>query len=72
MFKVIVYGYLCGIYSIMGKSRNSYSKTDLDATFMRLTEDHMRNRQLKPAYDVQLGVNSLTFFNNRRENYKES
>ena len=31
--------------SIMGESRNSYSKTDLDATFMRLKEDHMRNGQ---------------------------
>ena len=44
--------------SIMGKSRNSYSKTDQDATFMRLKEDHMRNGQLKPAYNVQIGVNS--------------
>jgi transposase len=26
---------------IMGKDRNSYSKTDTDATFMRLKEDHM-------------------------------
>lgn len=38
--------------SIMGESRNSYSKTDPDATFMRLKEDHMRNGQLKPAYNV--------------------
>lgn len=44
--------------SIMGESRNSYSKTDPDATFMRLKEDHMRNGQLKPAYNVQIGVNS--------------
>lgn len=35
--------------------RNSYSKTDVDATFMRLKEDHMRNGQLKPAYNVQVG-----------------
>ncbi|GIW50150.1 MAG: transposase [Anoxybacillus sp.] len=35
--------------------RNSYSKTDTDATFMRLKEDHMRNGQLKPAYNVQVG-----------------
>jgi transposase len=35
------------------KSRNSYSKTDRDATFMRMKEDHMRNGQLKPAYNVQ-------------------
>ena len=44
--------------SVMGKERNSYSKTDEDATFMRLKEDHMRNGQLKPAYNVQIGVNS--------------
>lgn len=43
---------------IMGKERNSYSKTDPDATFMRLKEDHMRNGQLKPAYNVQIAVNS--------------
>lgn len=39
---------------IMGENRNSYSKTDHDATFMRMKEDHMRNGQLKPAYNVQL------------------
>lgn len=44
--------------AIMGTGRNSYSKTDPDATFMRLKEDHMRNGQLKPAYNVQLAVNS--------------
>jgi transposase len=38
---------------IMG-NRNSYSKTDYDATFMRMKEDHMMNGQLKPAYNVQL------------------
>jgi transposase len=36
------------------KKRNSYSKTDTDATFMRMKEDHMKNGQLKPAYNVQL------------------
>ena len=40
---------------IFGK-RNSYSKTDKDATFMRMKDDHMRNGQLKPAYNVQLAV----------------
>lgn len=35
--------------------RNSYSKTDADATFMRLKEDHMQNGQLKPAYNAQVG-----------------
>ncbi len=37
--------------------RNSYSKTDNDTTFMHLKEDHMRNSQLKPAYNVQIAVN---------------
>ena len=36
--------------------RNSFSKTDTDATFMHLKEDHMRNAQLKPAYNLQLAV----------------
>lgn len=36
------------------KKRSSYSKTDTDATFMRMKEDHMKNGQLKPAYNVQL------------------
>lgn len=36
--------------------RNSYSKTDVDATFMRMKEDHMRNGQLKPGYNVQMGT----------------
>lgn len=38
--------------------RNSYSKTDHDATFMRMKEDHMRNGQLKPGYNVTIGVDS--------------
>lgn len=44
--------------SIMGSGRNSYSKTDHDATFMRMKDDHMRNGQLKPGYNVQIAVNS--------------
>lgn len=40
------------------KGRNSYSKTDTDATFMHMKDDHMRNAQLKPAYNVQIGVES--------------
>ena len=39
-------------------NRNSYSKTDPDATFMRMKEDAMRNGQLKPAYNIQHGVDS--------------
>lgn len=43
---------------IMGDGRNSYSKTDTDATFMRMKEDHMKNGQLKPAYNVQISTNN--------------
>ena len=43
-------------FEVMGKDRNSYSKTDLEATFMRMKEDHMLNGQLKPAYNVQIAV----------------
>jgi len=42
---------------IIGNNRNSYSKTDTDATFMRMKEDHMGNGQLKPAYNVQISTN---------------
>lgn len=38
--------------------RNSYSKTDPDVTFMRMKEDAMLNGQLKPAYNVQHGVDA--------------
>lgn len=38
--------------------RNSYAKTDRDATFMHLKEDAMRNGQLKPAYNLQYGVDA--------------
>ncbi len=36
--------------------RNSFSKTDPDATFMRMKEDHMLNGQLKPGYNVQIST----------------
>jgi transposase len=36
--------------------RNSYSKTDQDAVFMRLKDDHMQNGQLKPAYNTQIST----------------
>ncbi|WEV40816.1 IS1182 family transposase [Lactobacillus sp. ESL0681] len=36
--------------------RNSYSKTDHDATFMHMKEDHMRNGQLKPGYNIQVAT----------------
>ena len=38
------------------RGRNSYSKTDIDATFMRMKDDYMRNGQLKPGYNLQIGV----------------
>jgi len=37
-------------------NRNSYSKTDESATFMRMKEDHMKNGQLKPAYNIQIST----------------
>ncbi len=43
--------YVCG-------ERSSYSKTDTDAAFMHMKEDAMRNGQLKPAYNLQHGVDS--------------
>jgi transposase len=43
---------------IIGPQRSSYSKTDRDATFMRMKEDHMRNGQLKPGYNVQISTNN--------------
>ena len=38
------------------QDRNSYSKTDNDATFMRMKEDAMRNGQTKPGYNLQIGT----------------
>lgn len=43
-------------YNAILGGRNSFSKTDKDVTFMHLKEDHMKNSQLKPAYNVQVGV----------------
>ena len=45
------------------KDRNSYSKTDVDATFMRMKEDHMRNGQLKAAYNIQGSSNNQFLVN---------
>lgn len=55
--------YLCRLKEYNQKihicgERNSYSKTDHDATFMRMKEDAMGNGQLKPAYNLQHGVDS--------------
>ena len=41
---------------ICGNDRNSYSKTDHDATFMRMKRDHMGNDQLLPGYNIQCAV----------------
>lgn len=38
--------------------RKSFSKTDSDATFMRMKEDHMKNGQLKPGYNTQITTNN--------------
>jgi transposase len=40
----------------IGDHRNSCSKTDKEATFMRMKEDHMKNGQLKPAYNIQIST----------------
>jgi transposase len=45
-------------YNHSFEGRNSFSKTDRDATFMRMKEDHMLNGQLKPAYNVNIAVDS--------------
>ena len=47
---------------ILGE-RNSYSKTDTDATFMRMKEDHMKNGQLKPGYNVQISTSNQFIVN---------
>ena len=41
--------------AVMGE-RNSYSKTDPDATFMRMKEDAMNNGQTKPGYNLQIAT----------------
>lgn len=41
---------------ICGDKRNSYAKTDHDATFMRVKKDYMGNDQLVPAYNVQAAI----------------
>lgn len=48
--------------AILGQ-RNSYSKTDPDATFMRMKEDHMLNGQLKPGYNIQISSNNQFILN---------
>ena len=43
--------------------RGSYSKTDPDATFMRMKEDHMKNGQLKAGYNIQGSSNNQFIVN---------
>lgn len=43
-------------YNSLFDGINSFSKTDTDATFMHMKEDHMRNSQLKPRYNIQSAV----------------
>lgn len=45
------------------QNRNSYSKTDQDATFMRMKEDYMMNGQLKPGYNWQISTNNQIIVN---------
>ena len=45
------------------KNRNSYSKTDKDATFMRMKDDHMRNGQLKAGYNLQISTSNQYIIN---------
>ena len=51
-------GHKKSLYKIKtcGEKRNSYSKTDKDATFMRIKRDYMENDQLLPAYNLQFGI----------------
>ena len=46
----------CEKYEHQMGERSSLSKTDPDATFMRMKDDHMRNGQLKPAYNWQIST----------------
>ena len=60
-------------FETMGTDRNSYSKTDIDATFMRMKDDHMRNGQLKPAYNLQYAIENYfivdVYVSNDRTDY---
>lgn len=43
-------------YNCLFQERNSISKTDTDATFMRMKDDYTRNGQLKPGYNLQIAT----------------
>ena len=51
---------------IMGPDRNSYAKTDPDATFMRMKDDRMKNGQLKPGYNSEY-ITGVEVFSNRND-----
>lgn len=48
--------------NVMGERKN-FSKTDNDATFMRMKEDYMKNGQLKPGYNLQMSTNNQFIVN---------
>lgn len=43
-------------YNRFFQERNSFTKSDTDATFMRMKDDYMRNSQLKPGYNLQIAT----------------
>ncbi|MGM0325203.1 hypothetical protein IGJ18_002765 [Enterococcus sp. AZ078] len=43
-------------YAQLFQERNSFSKTDTNATFMQMKDDYMRNGQLKPGYNLQIAT----------------
>lgn len=51
------------IYNNICNGRNSFSKTDNDATFMRMKDDYMKNGQLKAGYNIQIGTNNQYILN---------
>ena len=66
-FRWLLQGYKAPDHATISRFRKEYlsnevikdlSKTDTDATFMHMKDDHMRNGQLKPAYNVQIAVES--------------
>lgn len=50
---------------ILGQ-QNSYSRTDLDATFMLMKEAHMKNGQLKAGYNLQIATVADTIWLGRK------
>lgn len=48
--------------AVLGE-RNSFSKTDTNATYMRMKEDHMLNGQLKPGYNIQISPSNQFIVN---------